>query len=290
VHEGEFMHLNINPKRWAAAGAVLASALAVSLLLVAAPGAVVSAGAHPTTTSTTAATTTTSTTAATTTTSTPVATTTTTTAPPAVPQLVTSNFACSNGACEVGPGNVGMSFAAGLDGIGGPVYTGPECNPYLMSVVSGSLPPGLQFGELYCEWTVTGTPTSAGTYGFTVEIVPGYNNLGQLPGPDGFQQLSITIGTGTSDRPANMHAAFKLHTGLSLGGYDANIGALWSLSVTSTGRVIYSNAPSRTKYPNDGQVIVNTGGGAPCGESSCLLTVTNSLGSSLTITLPKPVY
>jgi hypothetical protein len=31
------------------------------------------------------------------------------------PTLITSNFACSNGVCEVGPGNVGMSFAAGIN-------------------------------------------------------------------------------------------------------------------------------------------------------------------------------
>ena len=58
---------------------------------------------------------------------------------------------------------MGLPFAAGLDGTGGPTYTGPECNPYTMKVISGSLPPGLQFGEPVCEWTVTGTPTKAGT-------------------------------------------------------------------------------------------------------------------------------
>ena len=121
-------------------------------------------------------------------------------ATPAPPTMKTSNFACSNGVCEVGPGNVGMSFAAGLIGTGGPPYYGPECNAYVMKVVSGSLPPGLQFGEPICEWTITGTPTQAGTYSFTVQITPQPNNLGQSAGPSGTQQLSITIGTGGSDR------------------------------------------------------------------------------------------
>ena len=40
--------------------------------------------------------------------------------PPAPPTLITTNFACSNGVCEVGPGNVGMPFAAGMYGTGGP--------------------------------------------------------------------------------------------------------------------------------------------------------------------------
>lgn len=90
----------------------------------------------------------------------------------APPTLITSNFACSNGVCEIGPGNVGMPFAAGLDGTGGPAYTGPECNPYTMKVISGSLPPGLQFGEPVCEWTVTGTPAKAGTSSVTVTLGP----------------------------------------------------------------------------------------------------------------------
>jgi hypothetical protein len=88
-----------------------------------------------------------------------------------------------------------MSFAAGMYGTGGPAYTGPECNPYTMKVTSGSLPPGLQFGEPDCEWTVTGTPAKAGTYAFTVQNTPQPNNLGQIPGPPGTQQLTITIGT-----------------------------------------------------------------------------------------------
>lgn len=32
-----------------------------------------------------------------------------------VPVTDTSTFACGNGICEVGPGNVGMPFAAGLN-------------------------------------------------------------------------------------------------------------------------------------------------------------------------------
>jgi len=41
-------------------------------------------------------------------------------------------------------------------------------------------------------------------------------------------------------------------------GWDANNSALWSASVTSTGRVLLSNLPSRTTYPIDGFLIVQT--------------------------------
>jgi len=211
--------------------------------------------------------------------------------PPAPPTLITTNFACSNGVCEVGPGNVGMSFAAGLDGTGGPVYTGPECSPYTMQVISGSLPPGLQLGEPDCEWTVTGTPTQAGMYPFTVQITPGVNNLGQIPGPSGTQQLTITIGTGSSDRAVIKGASFNVHVGgLRISAWDANIGALWSVSVTSTGRVLFSNAHRIPYYPIDGSQIVGGGGGYPCPFGGCDLTVTNNLGSSATVLLGKPTY
>ena len=208
--------------------------------------------------------------------------------PPAPPTLITTNFACSNGVCEVGPGNVGMSFAAGLDGTGGPVYTGPECSPYTMQVISGSLPPGLQLGEPDCEWTVTGTPTQAGMYPFTVQITPGVNNLGQIPGPSGTQQLTITIGTGSSDRAVIKGASFNVHVGgLRISAWDANIGALWSVSVTSTGRVLISNQKGGL---SDGFLTLRRSGGYPCPIGGCDLTVTNSLGSSATVKLGPPSY
>ena len=64
------------------------------------------------------------------------------TAATSAPTLVTSNYACSNGTCEVGPGNIGIAFGAALIGTGElPAISG--CT-YTMSVTSGSLPPGLQ--------------------------------------------------------------------------------------------------------------------------------------------------
>jgi hypothetical protein len=209
-------------------------------------------------------------------------------AAPAPPTLITSNFACSNGVCEIGPGNVGIPFAAGLDGTGGPAYTGPECNAYTMKVISGSLPHGLQFGEPICEWTVTGTPTHAGTYAFIVQITPQPNNLGQIPGPSGIQQLTVTIGTGTSDRPV-LGARWRNYS-LSVGGYDANISALWLVSVTSTRKVLISNQPNYSTA-DDGVLALHYHGNDPCGVlNSCNLTVTNSFGSSVTITLPPGSY
>ena len=157
----------------------------------------------------------------------------------APPTLITSSFACANGVCEVGPGNVGLPFAAGLIGTGGPTYYGPECNPYTMSVISGSLPPGLQFADPGCEYIVSGTPTQTGTYSFTVQITPQPNNLGQPAGPSGTQQLTITVGTGGTDRLASVSAAYNIHTSrLNVSGFDANVGAVYTVTMTSTGQQV----------------------------------------------------
>jgi hypothetical protein len=208
------------------------------------------------------------------------------TAPPA---LLTSNFVCSSGVCQVGPGNVGQPFAAGLTGTGGPTYYGPECNPYTMRVISGSLPPGLQFGEPDCEYIISGTPTTAGTYSFTVQITPQPNNLGQIPGPSGTQQLTITIGTGSSDRLANVAAAFNGHLfEVFVSGFDVNTSALYTVSVTSTGQVLI---PAQTADNVDGhwELVSAHFSRDPC-AGACNVTVTDSLGSSVTVTMPPATY
>jgi hypothetical protein len=40
------------------------------------------------------------------------------------------------------------------------------------SLPAQGVPPGLQLGEPVCEWEIFGTPTTRGTYNFTVQIAP----------------------------------------------------------------------------------------------------------------------
>ena len=158
-------------------------------------------------------------------------------------------------------------------------------------MASGSLPPGLQFGLPGATATITGTPAKAGTYAFAVQLANVNNASGQICGPTATQQLTITIGTGSSDRAVIKGAAWNVHnSGLTIGGWDANISALWSVSVTSTGRVLISNHQEAVGYPIDGHLVLRTRVGYPCPFGGCDLTVTNNLGSSATVFLGKPIY
>jgi hypothetical protein len=212
------------------------------------------------------------------------------TAPPA---MDTSAFACNNGVCEVGPGNAGMPFAAGLNvKIGS--YTPPvERNYgfyYTMKIISGSLPSGLQLSLPGTEWTVTGTPTRAGTYPFTVQFTPTPDNpFGQAP--PSTQQLSITIGAGSSDRLAAIGATYNRHQGkLYVNGFDVNTSALYSVSKTSTGQLVIPAQPNNSTW-HDGILTLAAYVNDPCGLlNSCNITLHDSLGSSVTITLPPAPY
>lgn len=236
------MRSNMNLKRVAVTGALFAG-LAGSVVFLTAPGAVASSS---------------------------------------TPSIITTNFVCSNGMCAIGPGDVGMPFAAGLVGTGGPDYTGPECNPYIMTVISGKLPPGLQLGEPICEWEISGTPTKAGSYSFTVQIAPQPNNQGQQVGPDGTQQFTITVGTGNADRLVMTSAVwYSHHSGkpLRVTGFDVNYGATYTVYVTATGKEVGTITRRSPDNGGDDNFTANF----PETTDLNNITVTDSLGGNLSI-------
>jgi len=75
--------------------------------------------------------------------------------------------------CVSNTAAVGASYMSRLTAIGG---TGG----YTFSIVGGdaSLPPGLHVDTT--TWTVTGTPTTAGTYGFTIQVTDNTGNTGSI--------------------------------------------------------------------------------------------------------------
>jgi len=150
---------------------------------------------------------------------------------------------------------VGVPFAAGLnvtgDGVSGKFYG----DDFTMKITSGSLPPGLKLSLPGSEWTVTGTPTKAGTYPFTVQFAPTQD--APEAGPPGTQQLTITIGTGNADRLDLTGAIWSPHSvnkTLQIQGFDANFGGTYTVFVTANGTQLgtftessaWQDAPSRT--------------------------------------------
>ena len=73
-------------------------------------------------------------------------------------------------------GTVGASYSASLQASGGG-------GSYQWSVTAGQLPPGLSLGS---SGAITGTPTTAGTFGFTASVLSGTQNVQRA--------LSITVG------------------------------------------------------------------------------------------------
>jgi trimeric autotransporter adhesin len=90
-----------------------------------------------------------------------------------------NNLAISTHSLPAGVSGTAYSFT--LQAVGG-------TTPYTWSLLSGSLPPG--FSALSSAGVLSGTPTTTGTYNFTVKLTDAAANVQT-------QALSITIGTAT---------------------------------------------------------------------------------------------
>lgn len=175
-------------------------------------------------------------------------------------------FACnSNGVCSPGPGDVGVAYEADIFPDGGANETGP----WTVSLASGSLPPGLQLSFLSGDaYQITGTPTAAGTYDFTLKVI-------NQAGGSGTTQLFITVGTGTADNLVGIVATYPTPHGstLDVEVWDANAGAIYTMYVTSTGKEI------GTMTEVGGMHV----GSATISPDPQNVTIKDSLGSSVSL-------
>jgi hypothetical protein len=190
-------------------------------------------------------------------------------------------YPCSNGTCAIGPGDTGMPFAAALIGTGGPPQT-LESNSYRMSVISGSLPPGLRLALPDAEWMILGTPTKPGTYTFTIKIeaIAG--------GPDSFEQFSITVGSGSADNLVVASAAYLVKFNrLQVAAFDVNVGAAYAIYNAKTGKNLGTLAEVKSgdgePFEGDGRLLGNVQISSLTGPIPEDVTVTDSLGSSVTV-------
>ena len=184
---------------------------------------------------------------------------------------------CSNSpsVCNPGAGDVGVAYTTivfGYDELGG---------SFTITLASGSLPPGLQFsprdqGSGDTGGLISGTPTAAGTYNFTLQIT-------DTSGASATQPYSITVGTGTADNldittAIDEYIAAKGAYDLAVVGADPNVGATYTVYNTSTGQEL--------ETLTDSQGLI--GGGDYFGPVLQDVTVKDSLGSSVTV--PVNVY
>ena len=104
--------------------------------------------------------------------------------------------------CPTATAQVGVSYTSAFTATGGVA-------PYTFSIASGSLPPGLTLNP--STGAITGTPTTAGTYNFTAQVVDSQGNTGTsscsiVVAPS---TLTLTCPTGT----AQVGVALQLCTG-----------------------------------------------------------------------------
>ena len=96
------------------------------------------------------------------------------TTPPATSTLqpltvITAGLSCTNGVCELGPGNVGTDVGQFVTSSGG---SGPT--PYTWKLVAGSLPSGLSLSNFgVYSALISGTPRQTGVSTFTLQVTDG---------------------------------------------------------------------------------------------------------------------
>jgi|SRR5579872_3659679 len=91
-------------------------------------------------------------------------------------------------AIQLQGGVIGTAYSETISSSGG-------SSPYTFSVYTGSLPPGLSLNS--STGVISGTPTSAATYNFTIKVVDAVGNTGT-------QAFSIAIAaSGGGSAPSN---------------------------------------------------------------------------------------
>lgn len=86
------------------------------------------------------------------------------------PVATVSNYPLIVTTASLPDATVGTPYNATLTATGG-------LAPYTWSVISGALPPGL---SLDSAGNITGTPTAAGTFNFTVQVIDPIGNVGSV--------------------------------------------------------------------------------------------------------------
>ncbi len=183
---------------------------------------------------------------------------------------------------EPGAGTVGIVYTAGFTLSGGEA-------PYTWSQVSGQLPPGLALASAGAPGQtgneLTGTPTTAGTYVFTMQVT---DTLGDTASG----QVSITIDPRPPlkiSQPGTCCSAGTVGTTYPYIAFGATGGQTPYTWTVATGQVppglaIHTPSPYQLKA-HPGANIVLTGTPTTAGTFNFTMKVTDSLGDTVTESL-----
>jgi YVTN family beta-propeller protein len=174
--------------------------------------------------------------------------------------------------CPTGSAQLGAAYSSALNASGGVA-------PYTFSIISGSLPPGLTLNT--STGAITGTPTTAGTYNFTAQVMDSKGNTATASCSIIVSSLALTCPNGTAQVGVSYSSALGASGGVAPYTFSIAIGALppgLSLN-TSTGAI--TGTPTTTgTYNFTAQVEDSQGNTA---TSNCSIVVSSP---ALTLSCP----
>src|SRR5208283_1532953 len=164
--------------------------------------------------------------------------------------------------CPTGTAQAGIAYSSALTASGGVA-------PYTFSITSGSLPPGLTLNT--STGAITGTPTTAGTYNFTAQVVDSKGSTATASCSIVVSSLKLACPTATAQVGVSYSSALVASGGVAPYTFSIAVGALppgLSLN-TSTGAVSGTPTTAGT-YNFTAQVVDSQGNTA---TSSCSIVV-----------------
>jgi hypothetical protein len=172
---------------------------------------------------------------------------------------------------SVANGQVGVSYQASLSASGG-------ISPYSWLGFSGSLPPGI--GLISTAGTLSGTPTTAGTFSFTVEVLDSGGQSAKqsfslcvaaaTPAPSPLVISTTSLPSGTADQPYS--AALQASGGTTPYSWKLGSGQLPpGLSLSSGGQI--SGAPTAGGQYGFSVTVIDSAGSPQSTTASLAISV-----------------
>jgi YVTN family beta-propeller protein/uncharacterized repeat protein (TIGR03803 family) len=164
--------------------------------------------------------------------------------------------------CPTGSAQLGVAYSSALTASGGVA-------PYTFSITTGSLPPGLTLNT--STGAITGTPTTAGTYNFTAQVVDSKGNTATASCSIVVSSLALTCPSGTAQVGVAYSSALVASGGVAPYTFSIAIGALPpGLSLNSSTGAITGTPTTAGTYNFTAQVVDSHGNTA---TSSCSIVV-----------------